>query len=68
MGATPSMARAKNTRFVACPGKAEGRTEARRHGTAHRSTPPPPPQPTPRRWNAPDAQTDPTGSAQPQAR
>ena len=48
---------AKDTRFVACPGKAEGRTEARQPpaplappaaqsgGRAHR--PPPPPQPPP---------------------
>ena len=48
---------AKDTRFVACPGKAEGRTKARRPpappappsaqsgGTAHRLPPPPPPHP-----------------------
>ena len=48
---------ASDTRFVACPGKAEGRNEAERPpaplappaaktgGTAHRTPPPPPPHP-----------------------
>ena len=69
---------AKDTRFVACPGKAEGLTEARRppaqlappgctvggNGVQAARSPPTPTQ----RWNAPDAQTHPAGSAQPQAR
>ena len=59
---------ASDTRFVACPGKAEGRTRqsdpppyrpplaAQTGGTAH-----PPPQPAPRHMNA----TDPPRGAQP---
>ena len=59
----------KDTRFFACPGEAEGRTEATRPpaplasqapqsgGTAHRPPPPLPPTPTP-----------PTGAGTPQAR
>ena len=55
---------ASDTRFVACPGKAEGRSEAERPpallappaaktgGTAH--GPPPPPKPAPRHTNATD--------------
>ena len=55
---------ASDTRFVACPGKAEGRNEAERppallaplaaqtRGTAH--GPPPPPKPAPRHTNATD--------------
>ena len=69
---------ASDTRFVACPGKAERRNEVERPpaplappaaqtgGAAH--APPPPPQPTPRHRNAPDAQTRPAGGAQLQAR
>ena len=60
---------ASDTRFVACPGKAEGQNEAERppayrpppaaqtEGMAH----PPPPQPAPRYTNA----TDPHRGAQP---
>ena len=62
---------ASDTRFVACPGKAEGRNEAERppalqapprpHKRGVRRTPPPPPQPAPRHTNA----TDPPRGAQP---
>ena len=61
---------ASDTRFVACPGKAEGRNEAERppalqapprpHNRGVRRTPPPP-QPAPRHTNA----TDPPRGAQP---
>ena len=63
---------ASDTRFVACPGKAEGRNEAeqppalqapprpRKRGV-QRTPPPRPPQPTPRHTNA----TDPPRGAQP---
>ena len=61
---------ASDTRFVACPGKAEGRNEAERppalqapprpHKRGVRRTPPPP-QPAPQRMNA----TDPPRGAQP---
>ena len=37
-------------------------------GDGAQAAPPPQPQPAPRRWNAPGAQTNPTGSAQPPAR
>ena len=62
---------ASDTRFVACPGKAEGRNEAERppalqapprpHKRGVRRTRPPPTQPTPRHTNA----TDPPRGAQP---
>ena len=62
---------ASDTRFVACPGKAEGRNEAepppalqappRPHKRGVRRTPPPPPQPAPRHTNV----TDPPRGAQP---
>ena len=62
---------ASDTRFVACPGKAEGRNEAERppapqapprpHKRGVRRTPPPPPQPAPQQVNA----TDPPRGAQP---
>ena len=62
---------ASDSRFVACPGKAEGRNEAelppalqappRPHKRGVRRTPPPPPEPAPRHTNA----TDPPRGAQP---
>ena len=62
---------ASDTRFVACPGKAEGRNEAERppalqapprpHNWGVRLTPPPPPEPAPQHMNA----TDPPRGAQP---
>ena len=64
---------ASDTRFVACPGKAEGRNEAERPpalpappgrtngGYGARPPPPPPPQPAPWHTNA----TDPPRGAQP---
>ena len=62
---------ASDTRFVACPGKAEGRNEAERppalqapprpHKRGVRRTPPPPPQLAPRHTNA----TDPPRGAEP---
>ena len=66
-----------DTRFLACPGKAEGRNEAERPpalqappgrtngGHGARAAPPPPPSPPPG-TRAP--RTCPTGEAQPQAR
>ena len=55
---------ASDTRFVACPGKAEGRNEAERppalqapprpHNRGVRRTPPPPPQPAPQHMSATD--------------
>ena len=60
-----------DTRFVACPGKAEGRNEAERPPSlqpppgrttgGYGARPPPPPQPAPRHTNA----TDPPRGAQP---
>ena len=61
---------ASDTRFVACPGKAEGRNEAERTPALQAPTGrkngghgarPPPPQPAPRHMNA----TDPPRGAQP---
>ena len=64
---------ASDTRFVACPGKAEGRNKAERPsalqappgrsngGHGARPPPPPPPQPAPRHTNA----TDPLRGTQP---
>ena len=62
---------ASDTRIVDCPGKAEGRNEAKRppalqapprpHKRGVRRTPPPPPSPPPRHTNA----TDPPRGAQP---
>ena len=62
---------ASDGRFVACPGKAEGRNEAERppalqapprpHNRGVWRTPPPPPQPAPQHMNA----TDPPCGAQP---
>ena len=61
---------ASDTRFVACPGKAEGRNEAERppalqtppgRTTGGYSARPPPPQPAPQHMNA----TDPPRGAQP---
>ena len=63
-----------DARFVACPGKAEGRNEAERppalrapprpHSRRKRRTPPPPPQPAPQHKNA----MDPPRGAQPPQR
>ena len=62
---------ASDTRFVACPGRAEGRNEAERPPAlqappsrtngGYGARPPPPPQPAPRHTNA----TDPPRGAQP---
>ena len=59
---------ASDTRFVACPGKAEGQNEAQRPPALqapprphNRGVRPPPPQPAPRQMNA----TDPPRGAQP---
>ena len=69
---------ASDGRFVACPGKAEGRNEAERPPAplappgrtngGHGAWAAPLPHPTPRHGNAPDTQTHPTRGAQPQAR
>ena len=54
---------ANDTRFVACPGKTEARTEVGRppaplgRTSGEDGTQPPPPTPTPRRRNAPDCLT-----------
>ena len=67
---------ASDTRFVACPGKAEGRNEAeqppalqappgRTNGGHGARTAPPPPSPPP---GTRTPRTRPTGGAQPQAR
>ena len=61
---------ASDTRFVACPGKAEGRNRAERppalqappgRANGGHGAPPPPPQPAPRHTNA----TDPPRGTQP---
>ena len=63
---------ASDTRFVACPGKAEGRNETERPAALQASPgrtneglvarlPPPPPRPAPRHTNA----TDPPRGTQP---
>ena len=69
--APPGQNDASDTRFVACPGKAEGRNKADgppalqpppgRTNRGYGARPPPPPQPAPRHTNA----TDPPRGAQP---
>ena len=80
MGATPSMARATPRIPALLPAQGRQRDGLRQgdppphwpprpHSRGERRTGrPPSPDPTPRRWNAPDAQTHPTGGTQPQAR
>ena len=80
MAATPSMARATPRTSALLPAQGRQRDGRRQGdprptgppgrtvgGTAHRPPPQPNPHPTPRRRNAPDEQTHPKGSGQPQA-